>query len=342
MARSPASARPSRSRSTSASSPRPTRIFPAQVDKGKFRADLLDRLSFEVITLPPLRARQGDIPLLAEHFGRRMAVELDWPNWPGFTPARDGRARGLSLARQRPRAQERRRARGLSPRGSRSGRSTRSSSTRSTRRGRRRGRRRVDPRPRPIGPTRAERGTGRRRRRSRRPAISARQSPTMNGSCSKKRSARNRFNQRATAAALNLSYDQLRHALKRHKLQDRPTESPAFRRERCPSHRLVDKAKSASAEEYECDSKVKGGFDEERLVLAVVPLALTVCIGRTSCRIGILTIGGSYARACYKAARSTDSRRPESVKHLRPRVREESAGCQTICWRPTSTAASST
>ncbi len=32
---------------------------------------------------------------------------------------------------------------------------------------------------------------------------------------------RNRFNQRATAAALGLSYDQLRHALKRHKLQDR-------------------------------------------------------------------------------------------------------------------------
>ena len=31
---------------------------------------------------------------------------------------------------------------------------------------------------------------------------------------------RNRFNQRATAAALNLSYDQLRHAMKRHKLQD--------------------------------------------------------------------------------------------------------------------------
>jgi psp operon transcriptional activator len=30
----------------------------------------------------------------------------------------------------------------------------------------------------------------------------------------------NRFNQRATAAALSLSYDQLRHALKRHKLMD--------------------------------------------------------------------------------------------------------------------------
>src|SRR5678815_4507274 len=60
--------------------------LPDQVDKGKFRADLLDRLSFEVITLPPLRSREGDIPLLAEHFGRRMAVELDWPNWPGFSP----------------------------------------------------------------------------------------------------------------------------------------------------------------------------------------------------------------------------------------------------------------
>lgn len=59
--------------------------LPRLVEQGRFRADLLDRLSFEVVTLPPMRARKGDIALLAEHFGRRMAVELDWSNWPGFS-----------------------------------------------------------------------------------------------------------------------------------------------------------------------------------------------------------------------------------------------------------------
>jgi psp operon transcriptional activator len=58
--------------------------LPDLVDQGRFRADLLDRLSFEVITLPPLRAREGDVPVLADHFGRRMAAELGWPYWPGF------------------------------------------------------------------------------------------------------------------------------------------------------------------------------------------------------------------------------------------------------------------
>lgn len=60
--------------------------LPALVDKGRFRADLLDRLSFEVITLPPLRAREGDVAQLADFFGRRMAAELGWPRWPGFAP----------------------------------------------------------------------------------------------------------------------------------------------------------------------------------------------------------------------------------------------------------------
>jgi psp operon transcriptional activator len=58
--------------------------LPGRVEQGTFRADLLDRLSFEVVTLPPLRARVGDIVVLADHFGRRMAAEIGWRDWPGF------------------------------------------------------------------------------------------------------------------------------------------------------------------------------------------------------------------------------------------------------------------
>ena len=60
--------------------------LPDKVDAHEFRADLLDRLSFEVVTLPPLRARAGDIVVLADHFGRRMASEIGWERWPGFGP----------------------------------------------------------------------------------------------------------------------------------------------------------------------------------------------------------------------------------------------------------------
>ena len=64
--------------------------LPRCAAEGTFRADLLDRLSFEVITLPPLRAREGDVPELAEYYGRRMATELEWREWPGFSrPAMD-------------------------------------------------------------------------------------------------------------------------------------------------------------------------------------------------------------------------------------------------------------
>ncbi|MFC4296005.1 phage shock protein operon transcriptional activator [Novosphingobium tardum] len=58
--------------------------LPRLAERGDFRADLLDRLSFEVITLPPLRVREGDVYVLAEYFGRRMATELEWDAWPGF------------------------------------------------------------------------------------------------------------------------------------------------------------------------------------------------------------------------------------------------------------------
>jgi psp operon transcriptional activator len=61
--------------------------LPRLAAQGRFRADLLDRLSFEVITLPPLRARRDDILLLADFFGRRMASEIGWSRFPGFAPA---------------------------------------------------------------------------------------------------------------------------------------------------------------------------------------------------------------------------------------------------------------
>jgi psp operon transcriptional activator len=193
--------------------------LPTQVERGKFRADLLDRLSFEVITLPPLRARQGDVSLLAEHFGRRMGVELDWTNWPGFTPRAlaeleaypwPGNVRELRNVIERAVYRHEDPERPVdeinfnpfhspwAPTG-------------------------VEPGHASLAPVEAEAGEE---------LIVTLPSPP--ASTSDFRAAvsdyerrlledalqRNRFNQRATASALNLSYDQLRHALKRHKLQD--------------------------------------------------------------------------------------------------------------------------
>ncbi|MEM9102241.1 MAG: phage shock protein operon transcriptional activator [Pseudomonadota bacterium] len=59
--------------------------LPQLASNGKFRHDLLDRLAFDVITLPPLRHRKEDIPLLAEHFAIRMTKELERPYFAGFT-----------------------------------------------------------------------------------------------------------------------------------------------------------------------------------------------------------------------------------------------------------------
>ncbi|MFW5388431.1 MULTISPECIES: phage shock protein operon transcriptional activator [unclassified Yersinia (in: enterobacteria)] len=61
--------------------------LPALAQAGKFRADLLDRLAFDVVQLPPLRERQQDIMLLAEHFAIQMCRELGLPLFPGFTSA---------------------------------------------------------------------------------------------------------------------------------------------------------------------------------------------------------------------------------------------------------------
>jgi len=188
------------------------------VDEGKFRADLLDRLSFEVITLPPLRVRQGDIPLLAEHFGRRMAVELDWPNWPGFSDSamRDmeryrwpGNVRELRNVVERAvyRWEDAERAVEAIQ---------------------------FDPFHSPWAPsatthsaTEAEPFETKNDQPADQPAEVPLETQDFRGSVDSYERAlleqalnANRFNQRATAAAIGLSYDQLRHALKRHKLLD--------------------------------------------------------------------------------------------------------------------------
>ena len=196
--------------------------LPDQVDKGKFRADLLDRLSFEVITLPPLRSRQGDVPLLAEHFGRRMAVELEWSNWPGFT------SRALAELEAYPWPGNVRELRNVIERAVY---------------------RHEDPErevdiivfdpfhspwaPSAVAPNQVKPITQLETQDGEEVLVAPAALPP-SAATSDFRAAvsdyerqlleealrRNRFNQRATAAALNLSYDQLRHALKRHKLQD--------------------------------------------------------------------------------------------------------------------------
>lgn len=52
---------------------------------GRFRADLLDRLAFDVIRVPPLRERKDDIAELAESFGIKLSIELGWDYFPGFS-----------------------------------------------------------------------------------------------------------------------------------------------------------------------------------------------------------------------------------------------------------------
>jgi psp operon transcriptional activator len=57
----------------------------ALAESGGFRKDLLDRLAFDVVTVPPLRERVEDILPLAHAFAINMASELKWSFFPGFS-----------------------------------------------------------------------------------------------------------------------------------------------------------------------------------------------------------------------------------------------------------------
>lgn len=57
----------------------------ALVRDGRFKQDLLDRLSFEALFLPTLRERKGDILLLSNHLAGRMAFELGREEIPQFS-----------------------------------------------------------------------------------------------------------------------------------------------------------------------------------------------------------------------------------------------------------------
>jgi psp operon transcriptional activator len=61
--------------------------LPNLARQGTFRADLLDRLAFDVVNVPPLRHRPEDILPLAEHFAINVIRELGREFFPGFTEA---------------------------------------------------------------------------------------------------------------------------------------------------------------------------------------------------------------------------------------------------------------
>lgn len=62
------------------------RDLDALVAEGKFRAELLYRIRVITLKLPPLRERDGDLPLLIDHFVRTCALRLNRPV-RGVTPA---------------------------------------------------------------------------------------------------------------------------------------------------------------------------------------------------------------------------------------------------------------
>ncbi|MCF6246084.1 MAG: phage shock protein operon transcriptional activator [Desulfobacula sp.] len=70
--------------------------LPFMAQSGEFKQDLLDRLSFEVIYVPPLRERKDDILFLANHFAARMAFELGRDEVPQISASASSRLNAYS------------------------------------------------------------------------------------------------------------------------------------------------------------------------------------------------------------------------------------------------------
>ncbi len=191
--------------------------LPRLVEENRFRADLLDRLSFEVVTLPPLRHRQSDIPVLTDFFGRRMGLLLGWDNWPGFSETAMAQLQGYRWpgnVRELRNVVERAVYRWEGQEGPI-------------------GEIQFDPFESPWGPVATASATPQSEEPEPAPQTEVAQGAFSPEECKDLRLAvaeyekailaaaleRCRWNQRAAATALSLTYDQLRHALRRHKLQ---------------------------------------------------------------------------------------------------------------------------
>ena len=192
--------------------------LPRLAEEGRFRADLLDRLSFEVITLPPLRVREGDIAVLADYFGRRMATELGWEGWPGFS---EGAMRALEEHQWPGNVRE---LRNVIERAVYRWDDWDTPIAHIV----------FDPFDSPWKPSPATHRSEESSPRNEAPASSAVQAARLDAvtdlrgavdahekAIVEQALARHRYNQRQTAKALGLSYDQLRHCMKKHGLGER-------------------------------------------------------------------------------------------------------------------------
>ena len=191
--------------------------LPRMAEEGTFRADLLDRLSFEVVTLPPLRFREGDIPVLADYFGRRMAAELEWSQWPGLGQLASealerhewpGNVRELRNVIERAVYQWEDYSRPIDHIIFDPFESPWKPKEMTTKEHKQEV---VEAKPEPVEENRRESGLV--QVDDMKDAVEAYEKRILESAL-----AKNRYNQRQTAKSLNLTYDQLRHSLKRHDL----------------------------------------------------------------------------------------------------------------------------